>query len=250
MALALATVAGCAGTVTQRTVELQVELVDAMHRYEQVYLLQPGDAIEVFVYRHPELSRRAIIRPDGMITLPLVDDVRAAGKSTAELDAEITATLEERIKRPEVTVIVENPPEPVVYLIGEVGATQTIPLRQAKTVAQALVKGGGVTKMAATRNIAILRVNDQGYLETHTAELPEEGLVGQPDILMAMHNMPLKPNDIVFVPESGRAQLMRLIDDFNKSLTPYMQVRTIQLIEQQIDLNDGIDVNPQIDLTP
>ena len=224
--------AGCANPLTKRQVELKVDVVDELTRYERVYHLQPGDAIEVFVYRHPELSRRAMIRPDGKITLPLLDDVVAAGKSPEELDTDLTERYRARIKRPEVTVIVENPPEPMVFVVGEVGAAQAVPLRQAKTVAQALVKGGGFTKAASARNIAILRVNDEGYLETRTAEFPQGEFIAQPDIVMAMQGMALEPNDIVFVPESGRSQLRRLIQDFNIALTPYFQVRTIELLNQ------------------
>lgn len=133
--LAAALLAACTSPVTDATLAVQVEVLDNLRRYQHVYVLQPDDAIEVFVYRHPEFSRRTTIRPDGIISLLLLGEIKAAGKAPRELNKQLTELFGQRLVNPEMTVIVENALEPMVFVLGEVGAPRTITLHQAKTVA-------------------------------------------------------------------------------------------------------------------
>jgi polysaccharide export outer membrane protein len=225
VALLATLLAGCAAPTTTETLTVEVEVLDKLTRYETAYLLQAGDQLEVFIYRHPELSRKAIVRPDGFISLPLIGEVRAAGKAPRDLNAELVAKYGDRIKNPEVTVIVENPQEPMVFVLGEVGAPKAVPLRQAKTAAQAVALVGSPVKTADLSSLSIVRLNKTGLLEAHTVKA--DGL-NQPELYMALHNMPLLANDLVFVPESYRNQVMRLVNDVNQILFPYYQYRILQ----------------------
>lgn len=221
--------AGCATTAGEGSrLKVDVQVLDALTRYEAAYALQPGDAIEVFVYRHAEFSRKSIIRADGFISLPLLGDVKAAGKAPKELAEELTEKFSVRLKNPEVTVIVENPPEPMVYVLGEVGGPKPVPLRQARTVAQALTYAGNATKAGDLFSVSIVRLNKDGLLEAHTVQ--SENYTSQPEIMMALQNMALAPNDLVFVPESYRGQVVRAITDVNIMLAPYFQLRILRAI--------------------
>jgi polysaccharide export outer membrane protein len=225
--LGLLLLAGCAATTSGTKVSVEVEVLNQLTRYEAVYLLQAGDVIEVFVYRHADLSRKSVVRPDGFISLPLLGEIPAAGKSPRELTEYLTERYAVRLKNPEVTVIVENPPEPVVFVLGEVGGPRALPLRQAKTVAQALAQAGNAIKTGDLFAVSIIRLNKEGYFEAHTVKA--EGF-SQPEAYMALQNMALAANDLVFVPESMRGQFNRAITDINSMLLPYYQYRVLRTI--------------------
>jgi polysaccharide export outer membrane protein len=223
---------GCATTAVNATgPKVSIEVVDALRRYEVAYVLQPGDAIEVFVYRHSEFSRKSVVRPDGFISLPLLGDVKAAGVAPSDLAKVLTERFSERLKNPEVTVMVENPPEPMVFVVGDVGGARPVPFRQAKTVAQAIAYAGPLGKSGDLTAVSVVRLNEQGFLESHAIE--SGGGWSQPEVIMALQSVALKPNDVVFVPESFRAQLVRLGTDINTIVAPYYQLRIIQLITKQ-----------------
>jgi len=223
---------GCAATaINERGPKVSVEVLDALRRYETAYLLQPGDAIEVFVYRHSEFSRKSVVRPDGFISLPLLGDVKAAGLAPSDLAHALTERFSERLKNPEVTVMVENPPEPMVFVVGDVGGAHPVPFRQARTAAQAIAYSGPLGKSGDLSAVSVVRLNSEGYLESHAIEAG--GSWSQPEVIMALQNVALKPNDVVFVPESFRAQLVRLGTDINTIMAPYYQLRIIQLITKQ-----------------
>lgn len=220
-------VSGCimVPTTTTSKMEVEVQVLDALTRYEITYALQAGDQLEVFVYRQPDFSRKTIVRADGFISLPLLGDVRAAGKSPNDLGKELTALFSLRLKNPEVTVMVENPPEPSVYIVGEVGGPKALPIRQAKTAAQAIAQAGVVSRGAELFSVSIVRLGKNGLLEAHTVQT--EGY-SQPDVYMALQNVALMPNDLIVVPESYRSQFIRGVADFNTLILPYFQFRLLQ----------------------
>lgn len=224
----IAFLSSCAGIRTETRLPVQVEVLDALKKFERVYLLQPGDQIEVFVYKHPALSRKTVIRPDGAISLPLINDIQASGKTPRELSERLTQLLAQRIRNPEVSVLIENVQEPMVYVLGEVGTPRAVSLRQAKTVAQALAQTGAAPKTASLSTVAIIRLNDKGLMEAHTVKA--DGY-SQPEIYMALNNMLLMPNDLVMVPESYRGQIMRVIQDLNTAFTPYFQIQLLQQVD-------------------
>lgn len=229
---ALALAGGCGvravNTTTSDPLKVDVKVIDSLTRYEIAYVLQPGDHLEVFVYRHPDFSRKAAIRPDGVISLPLVGEVKASGLTPGELSKRLTELFSVRLKNPEVTVMVENPPDPMVYVVGEVGVPKAIPLRQAKTAAQAIAQSGAVVRGADLSEVAVIRLNKDGQLEART--VLGEDPTSQPGMYMALNALSLMPNDLVLVPEGYRGQIVRLVADINTLMTPYFQYRVLTTI--------------------
>ena len=126
-------------------VAAEPDVIASLERYSREHVLSPGDQLEVAVYRNGDVSRTVTIRADGFLSLPLLDDVKAADLSISQLDADITEKLSGRFVDPEVTIILVNPIEPMVYVYGDVGVVRAVPLRQARTLAQAIAFTGGVT---------------------------------------------------------------------------------------------------------
>jgi polysaccharide export outer membrane protein len=203
---------GCAGARAPQTpVPVEPRIVQSASRFKKEYVLVPGDQLEVSVWRVPELSRKVTLRPDGYISLPLLDDVKAAGLTPAELDRELTVRLSGRLVNPEVTVIAEQVRHPVVYVVGDVGRPSAVPLRDAATAMQAVALAGGLSRSASSRDIAVIRLNEEGYLQAIPLRVE---LDGQPGPYLALASLPLEADDVLFVPESGRSQIARFLDDF------------------------------------
>lgn len=229
--------ASCSSTVSRDPVDVDFELVKSLSQYKKEYILAPGDQLEVMVYRNPELSRTVLVRPDGYISVPILDDVKAAGLTVPQLDKRLTDLFERRLVNPEVTVIVNNAQEPMVYVVGEIGQATPVPLRQAKTAAQAISRAGGMRISAAKGSIAVVRLDEEGRLVAHVVK-PKQS--GQPAFYMILQSIILQPDDLVVVPESNRSQFVRFIHDFittplgglNSLITPYFQLR---LIDEELD---------------
>jgi polysaccharide biosynthesis/export protein len=126
------------------------------------YRLGPGDKLRVEVYREPQLSQSLQVRPDGKITLPLVGDFAAAGKTSVQLREGLAASLKEYITNPVVTVIVVEAVAAQVYVIGEVTSPQTLVMQGPMTVLQALAQVGGLREFADRDDIRILRKTGNG----------------------------------------------------------------------------------------
>ena len=124
------------------------------------YRLVPGDKLRVEVYKDPQLSQSVQVRPDGKITLPLANDVAAAGRTPTELRDAITSSLKTYISNPTVTVMVVETVPPVVYVMGEVNTAGPQPLTGRLDVLQALSAAGGFKDFANTKNIKIRRGTD------------------------------------------------------------------------------------------
>ena len=121
------------------------------------YLLGSEDVIFIRVWREPDLSESASIRPDGKITMPLVGEVQASGLTPVQLAAQITEKLSQFINRPEVMVSVQAVRSKRYYVTGEVGRTGAYPLAVPTTVLEALTLCGGFREFANQKNITILR---------------------------------------------------------------------------------------------
>ena len=124
------------------------------------YRLVPGDKLRVEVYKDAQVSQSVQVRPDGKITLPLVNDVMAAGLTPTELRDAIAAGLKPYIASPTVTVIVVETVPPVIYVMGEVNSSGPQPLVGRMDVIQALSAAGGFKDFANTKKIKIRRGSD------------------------------------------------------------------------------------------
>ena len=121
------------------------------------YRLVPGDKLRIEVYKDPQLSQSVQVRPDGKITLPLANDITAAGHTPAELRDSIVSSLKTYMANPTVTVMVVETVAPMVYVMGEVNAAGPLPLNGKMDVLQALATAKGFKDFADTKNIVIRR---------------------------------------------------------------------------------------------
>lgn len=156
------------------------------------YRLGPEDVIEVFVWREPDLSRTVMVRPDGKVSLPLVDEIHAAGKSALEIQDEITRALARYLESPVVSVVVAEINSPTVSVVGEVREAGRYPLRQRTTVLDALALAGGFTEFADRGHVVIVRRGPEG---------PTRIRVDLGDVLKGKaDDVPeLQPDDTVYV---------------------------------------------------
>ena len=159
-----------------------------------VYVIGPEDMLDITVWKEPDVSRVVPVRPDGRISLPLINDVQAAGLAPEQLAAAVTEKLREFLNQPRVTVIVTAINSQRFYVLGEVLRAGAFPLIPGMTVLQALSSAGGFTTFADVRKIHVLRMRDGKQIE-----LPfnyREVLKGDnPD-----QNIDLEPGDTVVVP--------------------------------------------------
>jgi polysaccharide export outer membrane protein len=152
------------------------------------YRLAAGDKLRIEVYKDTQLSQSLQIRPDGKITLPLVGDVSAAGRTSVELRDAIGAALDDYIKNPVVTVIVVEATPQVVFVTGEVNKPGPVPLVNGRiSVIQALAVAGGFTDFANKKDIRILRKGAAGMqtLTFNYKDALDEDKMREPPALLA-----------------------------------------------------------------
>lgn len=124
------------------------------------YRLHAGDQVEATVWKEPDLTRTVTVRPDGKFTFPLVGEVVAAGKTVAEIQADINTRLLRFIPEPVVTVSVTGIEGNRIYVIGQVNKPGAFVMNPSISVLQALSLAGGTTPYAALNDIIIVRNND------------------------------------------------------------------------------------------
>ncbi len=125
------------------------------------YRIGKGDLLRVVVWKEPDLSMEsAIVRLDGSITLPLINDVQAEGLSTMELKISIEEKLSQFVESPLITVILLESASQKYYILGEIAATGEYPIIKNMTVMQAFAVAGGFTEWAAKKEIILFRIVD------------------------------------------------------------------------------------------
>lgn len=121
------------------------------------YIISPGDVLDIQVWKEPEISKQVPVRPDGKISLPLLNDVQAAGLTAGALTSNLHEGLKKFITDPQVTVIVSQVNSQRIYIMGEVARGGTYPLLPGMTVLQGLSDAGGFTAFANPKKIYVLR---------------------------------------------------------------------------------------------
>jgi polysaccharide export outer membrane protein len=121
------------------------------------YVIGPQDVVDISVWKEPELSRSVPVRPDGRISLPLLNDIQAAGLTPGQLGAQIASGLTKYVTNPQVTVIISQINSQRIYILGEVARAGSYTLLPDMTVLQALSDAGGFTPFANSKKIYVLR---------------------------------------------------------------------------------------------
>lgn len=129
------------------------------------YVIDAGDVLEILVWRNEALSRIVTVRPDGKISLPLINDVQASGLTPMTLREQIAQELKKFKEIPEVSVIVKEANSQVVYILGQVAKPGTYPLAANATVLQMVAQAGGFTPFANRNSIVVMRRGENGGRE-------------------------------------------------------------------------------------
>lgn len=165
------------------------------------YVIGAGDSLSVFVYQNPDLSESSVaVRPDGRISIPLIQDISAAGRTPTQLSRDIEAKLKEYIKDPVVTVIVRNFVGPLnrqIRVIGEATDPIAIPYRARMTVLDVMIATKGLTKYAAANRAVIVRREASGKNEVIHVKLDD--LLNDGDMTQ---NVAMQPGDTLIIPQT------------------------------------------------
>jgi len=163
------------------------------------YVIGLGDSLQIFVWKNPDLSTTVPVRPDGRISIPLVQDIESAGKTPTQLARDIEARLEMYFTDPIVTVIVSGfvgPDTQQIRIVGEAVQPKALPYRANMSVLDAMIEVGGLTTFAAGNRASLVRTIN-GQQTSTTIRL--EDLLNDGDLSA---NTPLQPGDIIIIPQS------------------------------------------------
>jgi polysaccharide export outer membrane protein len=164
-----------------------------------MYLIGPGDTVNIFVWGNQELSASVPVRPDGRITTPLVEDVQASGKTSTELAREMERYLSRYIKNPIVTVYVTDFKgrfQEQIRVIGEATEPKSLPYIKNVTVLDVMILVGGLTEFADGDNATLVRTTN-GKQQRYRVRLDD--LIKDGDITA---NVSMEPGDVLIIPEA------------------------------------------------
>ena len=163
------------------------------------YQIGPGDVLDIFVWRNPEISTSVPVRPDGKISTPLVEDMVAVGKTSSELARDMEQVLAKYIKAPSVNVIVmefRGTFEKQIRVVGQAARPQSIAYREGMTVLDLMIAVGGLGEFAAGNRAKLVRTVD-GVVTEYRVRLDD--LLNKGEI---KHNIDIEPGDVLIIPES------------------------------------------------
>ena len=188
---------GCSSSSNLPPATVKSSLTTSVENYR--YLIGPGDTLSIFVWRNPEVSGSFIVRPDGMITTSLVEDIPVSGKTPTALARDLEQVLAQYIRDPIVTVSVSGfvgPYSEQVRVVGEATAPQAINYRQNMTLLDVMVAVGGLTEFADGNDAVLVRSlnGSQSEFEVRLSDLIKDGDISA--------NVDILPGDIIIIPES------------------------------------------------
>ncbi|MEO8715424.1 MAG: XrtA/PEP-CTERM system exopolysaccharide export protein [Acetobacteraceae bacterium] len=173
----------------------------SVSRMGQEYVIGSGDTLSIFVYHAPELSEPGVpVRPDGRISVPLIQDIQASGLTAAELSHQIEERLRKYVRDPNVTVIVRNFVGPLnrqIKVIGEATEPEAIPYRDNMTLLDVMIATKGLTKFAAGNRAIVVRRTGPGQekiLHVRLGDLIKDGDISQ--------NIAMQPGDTIIIPQT------------------------------------------------
>jgi polysaccharide export outer membrane protein len=189
----LALAAGCASDGPEVT---SAPLPEAT---QPEYRIGPGDNLQIFVWGHQDLNVTVPVRPDGMISTPLVDNVKAEGKTAGELAKGLEAALQEYVRGPKVNVLVTGFVGALgdqVRVVGQAAQPRALPYRAGMTVLDVMIAVGGLSNFAAgNRAVIVRREGDtQVRIPLRLDDLLNDGDIGA--------NVAIRPGDVLIIPES------------------------------------------------
>jgi O-antigen/teichoic acid export membrane protein/protein involved in polysaccharide export with SLBB domain len=176
------------------------------------YLIGNGDRLSIRLFYAPELNEDVVVRPDGGISLPLVGDIEAAGRSPAELSQQLRERYADHVSRPDVVVIVREPVSSRAFVGGEVRSPSVLPVDGSLTVGDAIILAGGALDSAELKSVILVRREGQTN-QCFRLDVEDAYESGAP--------LPrLEPNDVVYVPKSQIAEVNKFVDLYINRIIP------------------------------
>jgi len=190
-------IAGCSSNNRLPSATLHPSNTVDINSYK--YLIGSGDVLNIFVWRNPEVSGSFVVRPDGMITTSLVEDIQVTGKTPTELARSIEGILATYLRDPIVTVTVQNfvgPFSEQIRVIGEAAQPRAINYTQHMTLLDVMIQVGGLTEFADGNDAVLIRIEEgkQKQYQIMIDQLLKEGKISA--------NVDMLPGDIIIIPEA------------------------------------------------
>ena len=163
------------------------------------YRIGPGDTLQVFVWNQPELTVTVPVRPDGMISTPLISGVPAEGKTATQLAKDLEAALSEFVRNPTVSVMVTGfvgAYADQIRVVGQAAKAQSLPYRANMSLLDVMIAVGGLAEFAAGNRAVLVRTVDGKQTRT---KVRLRDLLDKGDITA---NVPMRPGDVLIIPES------------------------------------------------
>ena len=226
--LALVCLAGCAstadhgdqiagGAAARKNVCQPAAMLAAQEAEKGVYIIRPGDELQLDFYLNPEFNREVTVRPDGAISLDLVGSVPAADKTPDQLAAVLNQAYSQELRNPGVSVRLKSSPSWRVYVQGQVAHAGAFMLQPGMTAMQAIADAGGVTETAGPSQAVLIRRDACGNAQGMTINLraADSGGAGK-----NVEDVALMPSDVLVVPRSTIANLDLFVKQYVRDLIP------------------------------
>ncbi len=194
LAAVLSVLAGCA--TPEPSV---VPMPPAPEAVQTEYRIGPGDQLNIFVWNHPELSLSVPVRPDGLLSTPLVENVKAEGKTPSQLGKDLEVAMGEYVRGPKVNVIVtgfQGSLEDRIRVVGAAAQPQALPYRAGMTLVDVMIAVGGLSEFAAGNRAVISRREGDQQVRV---PVKLNDLLNRGDINA---DVPVRPGDVLIIPES------------------------------------------------
>ena len=207
---------------------------------EREYYLDIGDVLDISIWQVPDLSRsEVIVRPDGRISFPLIGDIQAEGSSLIQLDDMITEKLKTYIKSPEVSIMIrrfgDREGSRKVVVLGEIFSPGVYKFDDIPTITEVIASAGGYTKYAVLNSVIVIRGDIKAkpeLIRLNVANILKSGNLSQ--------NIPLKPNDIIYVPRSFIGKLNVFMEIIQPAINEYLQTLNARNLQRAVRSKGGI----------
>lgn len=176
------------------------------------YRIQSGDGLSIEFAHHPLRHIDVVVRPDGVISIPLAEEIHAAGHTVPEVDEMLTQSVAKTLREPELTVIVATVAKAQVFIGGEVVRGGAVPLVPGMTAFQALMAAGGIAPSGADDSVIVVRAEGSGKRSVHRLALHGADMLAN-DIELGLF-------DIVFVPRTSVADLGLFVNSHINAIVP------------------------------
>ena len=202
---------GCSSQTTALKSDSPAVAATAQQSFK--YLIQPGDKLDIKFFYNPEINESVTVRPDGKISLQLIDEVQASGLEPVQLDEVLTEKYSKELKQPVLTVIVRSFASQQIYVGGEVNNQGLFALKAGMSPLQAIFNAGGFKETAMPEGAIVIRKGPDNKpipIEMNLKAIME-GRSDSADFL-------LQPHDVVYVPKTAIAKANKFVNQYIEKL--------------------------------